>query len=62
MAGSMTAAVLYACSVTPPTSLAAVPEDSKDKPHHLKNGKGFINPWDSWRDFTPWGMAKTMIW
>jgi len=62
MAGSMTAAVLYACSITPPTSLGAVPEDVKEKAHHLKNGKGFTNPWDSWVDFTPWGIGKQMIW
>jgi len=62
MSGSMTAAALYACTMTSPTALGAVPEDAEAKAHHVKGGKGFTNPWDSWRDFTPAGIMKAMIW
>jgi N-acyl-phosphatidylethanolamine-hydrolysing phospholipase D len=62
MSGGMTAAALYACTMTPPTALGAVPEDAEAKAHHLKGGKGFVNPWDSWRDFTPAGIMKALVW
>lgn len=55
-------AALYACSMTSPTALGAVPEDSKEKAHHLKHGVGFKNPWESWRDFSGPGIAAKMIW
>ncbi|KAL3420780.1 N-acyl-phosphatidylethanolamine-hydrolyzing phospholipase D [Phlyctema vagabunda] len=42
------AAALYACTVSPPAALGAVPEDSEERTHHLKNGR-FANPWDSWK-------------
>ncbi|RDW66178.1 metallo-hydrolase [Coleophoma cylindrospora] len=44
------AAAAYACSITTPSALGAVPEDTDAKAHHLKNGKGFTNPWDSWTE------------
>ena len=62
MSGGMTAALVYACTMTSPTALGAVPEGSEAKAHHLKGGKGFTNPWESWRDFTPPQMLKKMIW
>jgi hypothetical protein len=52
---------LYAV-VTNPASIGAVPEDYEEKRHHLKNGKGFVNPWDSFRDFNPAKIMLTMIW
>lgn len=58
----MTAAAAYACSVTSPTALGAVPEDSVAKAHHLKDGKGFRNPWDSWKDMTGPQIFKAMVW
>lgn len=62
MSGSGTAAALYAATVSPASITGAVPEEAKDKKHHLKNGKGFDNPWDSWRDFNGpaigWAMVK----
>ncbi|KAG9242626.1 beta-lactamase superfamily domain-containing protein [Calycina marina] len=62
MAGSTTAAALYACSLTSPTTLGPVPEDSKEKAHHLKSGKGFTNPWDSWTEFGPLDIFKGVVW
>ena len=62
MSTSMTAAVLYACSMSSPKALGAVPEDSASKAHHAKDGKGFVNPWPSWVDFNPFAIGGAMIW
>ncbi|KAH6707627.1 beta-lactamase superfamily domain-containing protein [Leptodontidium sp. MPI-SDFR-AT-0119] len=62
MSGGMAAAVLYACSVSSPKALGAVPEESATKAHHAKNGKGFVNPWPSWVDFNPMAIGGAMIW
>ena len=62
MSGGMTAAVIYAASVSSPKALGAVPEDSATKAHHAKDGKGFVNPWPSWVDFNPVTIGGTMIW
>ena len=62
MSGGMTTVALYACTMTSPTVLGAVPEDAEAKAHHLKDGKGFRNPWDSWKDFSAPGIMKAMIW
>ena len=56
---AMTAAL--AAIVSSPSQLSAQPSDAKDKAHHNKNGKGFVNPWDSYRDFTPLWMFKQMF-
>lgn len=62
MSSSGIAAALYEATVSPASITGAVPEEAKDKKHHLKNGKGFDNPWDSWRDFNGpaigWAMVK----
>lgn len=60
MASASTAAALYA-AVTSPAQRAAVPEDLQEKRHHLKDGKGFHNPWDSWVDRTGWQIMKAII-
>ncbi|KAI9844012.1 MAG: hypothetical protein M1837_005947 [Sclerophora amabilis] len=39
-----------AATVTEPTRSSAAPSDVKDRTHHVKGGKGFSNPWESWRD------------
>ncbi|KAG4414539.1 hypothetical protein IFR04_012340 [Cadophora malorum] len=62
MSGGMTAAVIYAASVSSPKALGAVPEDSATKAHHAKDGKGFVNPWPSWVDFNPVTIGGTLIW
>jgi N-acyl-phosphatidylethanolamine-hydrolysing phospholipase D len=61
MASGMGMAAAYACAVTNPTALGAVPEEAQEKKHHLKSGKGFVNPWDSWRDFSPPVLISQMI-
>ena len=62
MSSASTAAALYAATVSSASITGAVPEDAKDRVHHLKNGKGFTNPWDSWREFRPWDIMKALIW
>jgi N-acyl-phosphatidylethanolamine-hydrolysing phospholipase D len=59
--GTGIGAGLYA-AVSTPTQGAAQPEDAKDKAHHLKGGKGFTNPWDSYVPFTGFQVFKTLIW
>ncbi len=62
MTGSMTVMTLYACTMSSPTALGAVPEDAEAKAHHLKDGKGFTNPWESWREFSGPGILGKLIW
>ena len=45
MSGSGTAASLYAATISQASVIGAEPEEAKDKRHHLKDGKGFTNPW-----------------
>ncbi|TVY86763.1 N-acyl-phosphatidylethanolamine-hydrolyzing phospholipase D [Lachnellula willkommii] len=61
MSSGMTAVVMYA-TMTAPTALSAVPEETKDKAHHLKNGKGFRNPWDSCIEQNPIKLTTTLAW
>ena len=46
MSSSGTAAALYAATISPASITGAEPVEAKDKKHHLKDGKGFDNPWD----------------
>jgi N-acyl-phosphatidylethanolamine-hydrolysing phospholipase D len=62
MSGGMTMAAAYALTLTSPTALGAVPEEAAEKAHHLNDGKGFTNPWESWREFNAPQMIRKMIW
>ncbi|MCJ1313720.1 hypothetical protein MMC25_007400 [Agyrium rufum] len=55
-----TTAALYAATVSLSPNVGAVPEDSKSLKHHLKDGKGFHNPWESWRDQSAPTILKAM--
>lgn len=57
----LASAGLYAV-VSNPMAVGAKPEDADEKAHHLKGGKGFINPWDSYRDFVGWQMGLRLLW
>lgn len=46
--------------VTSPSTYSAQPSDAKDKAHHNKNGKGFVNPWPSYKDWQPWSIFMAM--
>ncbi|KAL8737905.1 MAG: hypothetical protein Q9181_001242 [Wetmoreana brouardii] len=61
MSSSGTAAALYAATTSPASVLGAVPEEAKDKRHHLKDGKGFTNPWDSWKEMGGFAIGWAMI-
>ncbi|KAF2098097.1 Metallo-hydrolase/oxidoreductase [Rhizodiscina lignyota] len=62
MSSAATAAALYAAAVSPAQLTGAVPEDAKERRHHLKGKKGFQNPWDSFRDQNGWNIGRAMIW
>lgn len=55
------AAIVYACTYSKPSSLSATPENTEEKPHHLKDGKGFANPWESWREMTPYQIGRVFL-
>lgn len=59
--GASTTSLLTA-AVSNPQSSAAVPEESKGLSHHLKDGKGFVNPWPSYREMSGWAIGRAMIW
>ncbi|CAO2658238.1 Nn.00g059610.m01.CDS01 [Neocucurbitaria sp. VM-36] len=62
LGGAGIGAGLYAI-VSNPAQAAAMPEDAKEKRHHLKNGKGFTNPWDSYVEIGLWDLlVKGMFW
>jgi N-acyl-phosphatidylethanolamine-hydrolysing phospholipase D len=58
--GAGISTALYA-AVSNPAQLAAQPEEAKEKAHHLKNGRGFTNPWDSYRELTLFQYMKNTL-
>jgi len=59
MASLSTAAALYATSLA--TFSAKKPQDAAELKHHAKDGKGFINPWESYINRGFWDIAIAMI-
>lgn len=59
--GASIGAGLYAV-VSNPAQIAARPEEAEARSHHLKNGKGFTNPWDSYVEASPWELVSSMLW
>lgn len=51
MSSESTSAALYA-AVSSSSSGYSVPKDVKALNHHNKEGKGFINPWDSYTELS----------
>lgn len=39
-----------------------VPEEAQHLRHHLKGGRGFTNPWDSWKDMSAPRIMKEILW
>jgi N-acyl-phosphatidylethanolamine-hydrolysing phospholipase D len=62
MSGVAVAPLLYAATVSSPVLQPAEPSEAKDKAHHAKNGKGFVNPWPSWKNWTPMQIVPQMAW
>ena len=60
MSSSSTAAALYAATISTSSITGAVPEEAKEKRHHLKAGKGFINPWESWKTLSAPNILRAM--
>ena len=52
---------LYA-AVSNPAQVASQPEEAAEKRHHLKNGKGFTNPWDSYKESSFYELVVKGIW
>ena len=61
MSSSGTAAALYAATVSSSSIMGAVPEEAKEKRHHLKDGKGFVNPWESWKAMPGPAIGRAMV-
>lgn len=60
MSSASTAAALYA-AVSMPMKAAAEPEEAKELRHHIKDGKGFANPWDSYTEFTGLSIMRKIL-
>jgi hypothetical protein len=60
-AASIGSAGLYAV-VGNPAQVGAKPEEADAKAHHLKNGKGFTNPWDSYREWSAPKIVFNLLW
>ena len=61
MSGSGIVASLYAVTISPASLTGSEPEEAKERKHHLKDGKGFTNPWDSCWEITGPTIMKNMI-
>ncbi|KAF1948027.1 Metallo-hydrolase/oxidoreductase [Clathrospora elynae] len=60
--GAGIGAGLYAV-VSNPAQVVARPKEADEKKHHLKHGKGFTNPWDSYADISVWELVvKGIFW
>ncbi|KAI9793408.1 MAG: hypothetical protein M1816_000300 [Peltula sp. TS41687] len=61
--GAITAMLTATIAQTPRPGVE--PEEAKERRHHLKDGNGFTNPWESWRDLQAsqiiWAMLKRRI-
>ncbi|OCK86324.1 Metallo-hydrolase/oxidoreductase [Lepidopterella palustris CBS 459.81] len=57
-----TSAALYVAVTSPSQLLGAQPDEAKELKHHLKNGKGFRNPWDSYQDTIKPKTILAFIW
>jgi len=62
MASASTSATLYAAVTSPAQITGAEPEDAKELKHHLKHGKGFQNPWDSYKNTVGPTTILTIAW
>ncbi|KAL1303382.1 hypothetical protein AAFC00_006776 [Neodothiora populina] len=60
MSSASTSAALYAIVTAPKSGSKARPNDAKELRHHNKNGKGFLNPWDSYVERSVLEMGRMM--
>ena len=62
MESGSTSAALYAVVSSPLQATGAEPEEAKELRHHVKDGKGFVNPWDSYIERSGPQIGRAMIW
>lgn len=62
MSSGTTSAALYAAVTSPAQATGAEPEDAKELKHHLKGGKGFVNPWESYKEMSVFQILRAMLW
>ncbi|KZF19682.1 Metallo-hydrolase/oxidoreductase [Xylona heveae TC161] len=62
MSSSITSALAYATTVSTPAIASSIPEEAAKKVHHAKDGKGFINPWASYREMSVSQILRGLIW
>lgn len=62
MSNSAISAILYAATISSSSIAGAVPDEAKEKPHHLTGGQGFTNPWESWRVMSGPAIFKAILW
>ncbi|KAH0545175.1 hypothetical protein FGG08_000787 [Glutinoglossum americanum] len=55
-------AALYTVAVSEPSRAGGAPEDAKELRHHRQDGKGFRNPWDSWKDPSILRILRVILW
>jgi N-acyl-phosphatidylethanolamine-hydrolysing phospholipase D len=61
MAAATRAAAYYACVVTASQLGDVKPENASELKHHAQDGKGFLNPWESWRMMNAGQIIKAML-
>ena len=59
MSSSSTAAILYAATVSSASVAGQVPEEAREKRHHISNG--YTNPWDSWKEMSGPAIMRAML-
>ena len=62
MESQSTSALLYATISSPTLSIGAVPKESEELRHHVKNGTGFLNPWDSYIEQSIPQIMRALFW
>jgi hypothetical protein len=62
MSSSITSSALYATVSSSSQATGAVPKNTDKLAHHNKNGKGFVNPWDSYVDRTAPQIISAILW
>ncbi|KAI9690006.1 MAG: hypothetical protein M1822_009888 [Bathelium mastoideum] len=62
MSSASTSVALYAAVTSPLQAAGAKPEEAKELRHHLQDGKGYTNPWDSFHDRTAGEFIRSMLW
>ena len=62
MSSATTSSLLYSSVINPLQGANAIPEDATSLSHHLKDGRGFINPWESYRERSGWHIMRALLW